>query len=63
MDSEIEAFAQLECHIGLDSKEARTLANLYGSNAPKVLPLLIGLEQAPGLSLADTLSLHLCNAQ
>ena len=43
---------------GLDSKEAHYLANLYGSNAPKVFALAHSLEQAPGLSLADTLSLH-----
>ena len=41
-----------------DSKEAQYLANLYGSNAPKVFALAHSLEQAPGLSLADTLSLH-----
>ena len=42
----------------MDSKEAHYLANLYGSNAPKVFALAHSLEQAPGLSLADTLSLH-----
>ncbi|CJS72801.1 glycerol-3-phosphate dehydrogenase%2C truncation [Streptococcus pneumoniae] len=57
-DSEIEAFAQLGVSRGLDSKEAHYLANLYGSNAPKVFALAHSLEQAPGLSLADTLSLH-----
>ncbi len=40
VDSEIEAFAQLGVSRGLDSKEAHYLANLYGSNAPKVLHLL-----------------------
>ena len=34
------------------------LTNLYGSNAPKVFALAHSIEQAPGLSLADTLSLH-----
>ncbi|RSK23784.1 Alpha-glycerophosphate oxidase [Streptococcus oralis] len=58
VDSEIEAFAQLGVSRGLDSKEAQYLANLYGSNAPKVFALAHSLEQAPGLSLADTLSLH-----
>lgn len=58
VDSEIEAFAQLGVSRGLDSKEAHYLANLYGSNAPKVFALAHSLEQAPGLSLADTLSLH-----
>ena len=54
----IEAFAQLGVSRGLDSKEAHYLANLYGSNAPKVFALAHSLEQAPGLSLSDTLSLH-----
>jgi len=58
VDSEIEAFAQLGVSRGLDSKEAFYLANLYGSNAPKVFALAHSIEQAPGLSLADTLSLH-----
>jgi len=58
VDSEIEAFAQLGVSRGLDSKEAHYLANLYGSNVPKVFALAHSLEQAPGLSLADTLSLH-----
>ena len=42
----------------LDSKEAHYLANLYGSNAPKVFALAQSWEQAPGLNPADTLSLH-----
>ena len=50
VDSEIEAFAQLGVSRGLDSKEAHYLANLYGSNAPKVFALAHSLEQAPGLS-------------
>ena len=58
VDSEIEAFAQLGVSRGLDSKEAHYLANLYGSNVPKVFALAHSVEQAPGLSLADTLSLH-----
>ena len=58
VDSEIEAFAQLGVSRSLDSKEAHYLANLYGSNAPKVFALAHSVEQAPGLSLADTLSLH-----
>ena len=33
--------------VALDSKEAHYLANLYGSNASKVSPLLIAWEQAP----------------
>ena len=48
----------LECHVDWICKEAHYLANLYGSNVPKVFALAHSLEQAPGLSLADTLSLH-----
>ena len=40
------------------ARKLTILANLYGSNAPKGLALAHSLEQAPGLSLADTLSLH-----
>lgn len=58
VEGEIEAFAQLGVSRGLDSKEALYLANLYGSNAPKVFALAHSVTQADGLSLADTLSLH-----
>ncbi|VGU86901.1 alpha-glycerophosphate oxidase [Streptococcus pyogenes] len=58
VDSEIEAYAQLGTLSGLSMDDARYLANLYGSNAPKVFSLTRQLTAAEGLSLAETLSLH-----
>lgn len=58
VEAELEVFAQLGVARGLDKDEAKYLANLYGSNAPKVYALAQTVEAAPGLSLADTLSLH-----
>lgn len=55
---EIEVYTQLGVTNGLSFEEASYLANLYGSNAPKVFALLNTVEKAEGLSLADTLSLH-----
>jgi len=43
---------------GLSQSEALYLANLYGSNAPKVFALLDEVEQIEGLTLADSLSLR-----
>ncbi|MEW4354643.1 type 1 glycerol-3-phosphate oxidase [Streptococcus pneumoniae] len=56
--SELEAYAQLGVLSGLSLDEATYLANLYGSNAPKVFALARTVEKAEGLSLAETLSLH-----
>ncbi|MFZ2482843.1 MAG: glycerol-3-phosphate dehydrogenase C-terminal domain-containing protein, partial [Streptococcus parauberis] len=58
VDSEIEAYAQLGTLSGLTMEEARYIANLYGSNAPKVYALTRKIEAAEGLSLAETISLH-----
>lgn len=58
VDSELEAYAQLGTLSGLSMDDARYLANLYGSNAPKVFALTRQLKAAEGLSLAETLSLH-----
>lgn len=58
VDSELEAYAQLGTLSGLSMDNARYLANLYGSNAPKVFALTRQLKAAEGLSLAETLSLH-----
>lgn len=58
VDSELEAYAQLGTLSGLSMDDARYLANLYGSNAPKVFVLTRQLKAAEGLSLAETLSLH-----
>lgn len=58
VDSEIEAYAQLGTLSGLTMEEARYIANLYGSNAPKVYALTRKIKAAEGLSLAETISLH-----
>lgn len=58
VDSEIEAYAQLGTISGLTMEESRYLANLYGSNAPKVYALTRKIEAVEGLSLAETISLH-----
>ncbi|KHD45482.1 type 1 glycerol-3-phosphate oxidase [Streptococcus hongkongensis] len=58
VDSEIEAYAQLGTLSGLSMDEALYLANLYGSNAPKVFALARQIIAAEGLTLAETLSLH-----
>lgn len=58
VDSEIEAYAQLGTLSGLSMDDARYLANLYGSNVPKVYALARKVQTAPGLDLKETLSLH-----
>lgn len=58
VDSEIEAYAQLGTISGLTMEDSRYLANLYGSNAPKVYALTRKIEAVDGLSLAETISLH-----
>ncbi|MGT2807886.1 type 1 glycerol-3-phosphate oxidase [Streptococcus iniae] len=58
VDSELEAYAQLGALNGLTMDEARYLANLYGSNAPKVFALTRQITAAKGLTLCETLSLH-----
>ncbi|MGT2934082.1 type 1 glycerol-3-phosphate oxidase [Streptococcus catagoni] len=58
VDSEIEAYAQLGALSGLSMDDSRYLANLYGSNAPKVFALTRKIKAAQGLSLSETLSLH-----
>lgn len=58
VSQEIEKFAQQGLVKGLSQEEALYLANLYGSNAPLVYALADTIKKAPGLSLADTLSLH-----
>lgn len=58
VEKELEAYAQLGILKGLSPEEARYHANLYGSNAPKVYALAETVEQADGLTLSETLSLH-----
>ncbi len=60
VDSEMEAFAQQVSRGFI--VEAHYLANLYGSNAPKVFALAHGWNKRQDSDLANTLSL-LYNAQ
>lgn len=58
VDSELETFAHLGVKRGLDAADARYIANVFGSNAPRVFKLATDLEAAEGLTLRDTLVLH-----
>lgn len=58
VDEETEALAKSGMEKGLSESEATYLANLYGSNAPKVYALLDEVEQVEGLTMADTISLR-----
>lgn len=58
VEEETEKLSQMGVEKGLSQSEALYLANLYGSNAPKVFALLDEVEQIEGLTLADSLSLH-----
>ncbi|WP_035052252.1 type 1 glycerol-3-phosphate oxidase [Carnobacterium pleistocenium] len=57
VEAETEKLAQMGIEKGLNESEALYLANLYGSNVPKVFALLDETQQIEGLTLADTLSL------
>ena len=43
---------------GLDIADARYIANVFGSNAPRVFNLANELEAVEGLTLRDTLVIH-----
>lgn len=58
VDEETEALAKSGMEKGLSESEATYLANLYGSNTPKVYALLDEVEQVDGLTMADTISLR-----
>ncbi|MER2295062.1 MAG: type 1 glycerol-3-phosphate oxidase [Desemzia incerta] len=58
VEEETEKLAQMGVEKGLSQSEALYLANLYGSNAPKVFALVDEVEQIEGLTLADSLSLR-----
>ena len=58
VESELETFAQLGVKRGLDIADARYIANVFGSNAPRVFNLANELEAAEGLTIRDTLVLH-----
>lgn len=58
VEVEIENLAKKGVEQGLTETEASYLAHLYGSNTPKLFALIDQLKALPGLSLAETLSLH-----
>ncbi|MFL2105222.1 type 1 glycerol-3-phosphate oxidase [Desemzia sp. FAM 23991] len=58
VEEETGKLAQMGVEKGLSESEALYLANLYGSNAPKVFALIGEVEQLEGLTLADSLSLR-----
>ena len=58
VESELETFAQLGVKRGLDIADARYIANVFGSNAPRVFNLANELEAVEGLTLRDTRVLH-----
>jgi len=58
VDSEIEAYARIGVERGLTIEDANYLANLYGSNAPKVFALYSQLENVEGLDVRESLSLQ-----
>lgn len=58
VESELETFTQLGVKRGLDIADARYIANVFGSNAPRVFNLANELEAVEGLTLRDTLVLH-----
>ena len=58
VESELETFAQLGVKRGLDIADARYIANVFGSNAPRVFNLANELAAVEGLTLRDTLVLH-----
>jgi alpha-glycerophosphate oxidase len=58
VDATISFFAQQGMESGLSKAEADQIANLFGSNAARVFSQIGKLEAAPGLSLAETISLH-----
>lgn len=58
VEEEIEHLAQLGVKKGLNYEDALYLANLYGSNAPKVFALHHKVEAVSSLNQRDLLSLH-----
>ncbi|GBG95339.1 glycerol-3-phosphate dehydrogenase [Ligilactobacillus salitolerans] len=58
VEKTIEFYAKLAVGKGIPQEEAEDLANRFGSNTGRVVSYAADLEAAPGLSLADTLSLH-----
>ena len=58
VEEETEKLAQIGIEKGLSESEALYLANLYGSNAPRVFSLLDDVEKVAGLNAAEAISLR-----
>lgn len=58
VDATISFFAKQGIESGLSKEEAERIANLFGSNASRVFSQIGKIDAAPGLSLAETISLH-----
>ncbi|GEL67138.1 type 1 glycerol-3-phosphate oxidase [Marinilactibacillus psychrotolerans] len=58
VEEETEKLAQIGIEKGLSESEALYLANLYGSNAPRVFSLLDDVEKVAGLNAAEAVSLR-----
>ncbi|WP_350303063.1 type 1 glycerol-3-phosphate oxidase [Pediococcus acidilactici] len=58
VDATLSFFAKQGIESGLSKPEAEKIANLFGSNAARVFSQIGRLPAAPGLSLAETISLH-----
>ncbi|GMM16887.1 type 1 glycerol-3-phosphate oxidase [Lactobacillus amylovorus] len=58
VDATLSFFAKQGIESGLSKAEAEQIANLFGSNAPRVFSQIGKIEAAPGLTLAETISLH-----
>lgn len=54
----LDYYQQLFIRKGINQTEAQALANLYGSNSNQVAAYIGKVSPAPGLTLADTISLH-----
>ena len=58
VDATLSFFAKQGIESGLSKAEAEQIANLFGSNAARVFSQIGKIEAAPGLTLAETISLH-----
>lgn len=54
----LDFYTKIGLDKGLSEADARELANRFGSNTGRVISYISGISAAPGLSLAETASLH-----
>lgn len=58
VEQTLDFYTKIGMDKGLSEPAARELANRYGSNTGRVISYISELEAAPGLSMAETASLH-----